>query len=143
MFNNFDDLDLVKYSVSLAEDTLLEDGNIIQPIITYSKNGHVDGLQCDLPEEVLKAGDIRERVVDTVKKLLLKMAPDEIVIIREGFFEGDVSKTRFLSLIYSIPSRERTWVTPIFGREIGSWREIKVLSGDLYNLFEKTFAPWN
>lgn len=135
---------IVSFTMSFAEGFLLARGNLIEPVIVYKKDGALcDPFLVEISNEVLGACDIQARVAESVRQFVFDKNPDELVIALEGFFIGDGSNTRCMSLVYSKPSGERTWFSPLVCNHAGLWREILVKSGDFYQLYEKATYRWN
>ncbi len=134
----------VSFAMSFSEGMLFTQENLIEPVIFYRKDGSIcEPFLIQIPREVLGSCDIRERVAESVRQFVYEQHPDELVLVREGFFAGDGSDARCLSLIYSTPSGERTWVSTISHKTAGPWREILVKTGEFYQLYEKAVYRWN
>jgi hypothetical protein len=135
---------IVSFAMSFSEGRLLTQGNLIEPVIIYKKDGSLcNPFLVEISKEVMGVCDIRERVAASVRQFVFEQGPDELAIALEGFFTGDKSNTRCMSLVYSKPSGERTWISPIVCNHAGLWREILVKSGDFYQLYEKSTYQWN
>ena len=136
--------DLIEFTKSTAVEHLLAHGNIIEPIIIYRKDGviHEPILVC-LPDSVLEQGAVVNLVAEAYTEFIYSMAPDDATIVRQGFYMADGSGRSCLSLIYSSLAHDRTFLTPVLGREIGEWQEVEVRSGDLYGVFERTLHRRN
>jgi hypothetical protein len=136
--------EFVSFAMGVSEGFLLTHGNLIEPVVVYKKDGELcEPVVIQIPKEVLGSDDIRGRVSESVRQLVFEKGPDELAIALEGFFIGDQSKTRCMSIVYSTPKGERTWLSPIVCNHAGLWREILVKTGEFYQLYEKSTYRWN
>jgi hypothetical protein len=136
---------LVTFSMSLADEVLTTQGNIVSPVIIYQKDSIVqESIVVDIPECVMGYCDIQERVRESLQSFVYEKSPEELVVVMEGFFVGDGSGDRCVALTYSCPKGERYWVARVMEQRLESWREILIFNSWLFSdLYEKAVYRWN